>query len=350
MQLRRIAGLSVLFCFAAPLTAPMAAAPAELHHLDEALARLHDGQSVLLRTILDSELEGLWRGGDAASVRIESAESGQLWTVPREEIAAIWQKGRATAEGAKTVGISVAVVGAVYGTLMAAYLGDFDDDDGGGFPPAALVPFFAVSGGALGAVTGALIGSGFTRWRLIYNHPLYPVSEDGATAEDAAGTAREPGRPFRFSLIGGYTEGREHRAQSSLGVRAAILTDWRRHWAIGPEIGYAHNGYSRASIGPGYTDVITIPNTLHAGGVAYLFPIRATISPYIAAGFGLYLRDDAYVGYSLGGGLEILSRSRGSRFLVDLRYHDNITHSPAPFADLDERWPAFVTAGLGFSF
>jgi hypothetical protein len=351
MQSRLVSWLAALCLLAAATAKPASASGADSDEFENTANELKQGKHLLLRTVDGQELEGRWRGSDVDSLYLESLDETGTVAVTRGDVVAIWVRGRATATGAKTLGISAATVGGIYGTLLSIYLSDISDDDGFSRGTAVgLVPLFALASGAAGAAVGALVGTAFPRWHLIYNHPLHPAGTLPAPKTDRTDYPETGGRITRFNLSGGYTQGLEAGAQGSLSIRAAILTDLNRHFIVGPEIGYAATGYPRVNWESDFVGVTNLSNTLHAGGVLYYLPVRAVVSPYLAAGLGLYIRNESYFGYSVGGGLEIAGSTLGPRFSLDFRYHDSLTPQEAGYADADGKWPAYATAGIGISF
>jgi len=304
-----------------------------------------------LLTDVGQEIDGHWRGSAADSIHLELSDPGLSASVAIAEVVGIWVRGRATHAGAKTLGIAGAAVGGAFGILgglsLAAISGD---DDDAVIPKVALVGLlFASAGGVIGAATGSAIGAALPRWHQVYSRDPDPAEASPAPAVAPHDQSVHQKPLARFSLVGGYAQGLEKTAQGSPGVRVALLTDLNRHLTIGPEVGYAATGYHPVTTGLAGTEVITVSDAFHAGGALYYIPFRARLSPYLAAGLALYVRDDQYPGYSLGAGCAFNRTGNGPRVSLDFRYHDSMTTQPGS-AHLDGAWPAYFTAGLGISF
>lgn len=351
MQVCVIILLGALFLLSIGSPCPVIATPPDNSALKAAITDLEAGQRVRLLTDVGQEIDGHWRGSAADSIYLEISDSDSPAAIAHTDVVGIWSRGRATHAGAKTLGITGAAVGGAFGILGGLYAAGIsgDDDDAVMLKVALVGLLFAGAGGVIGAATGSAIGAALPRW-----HPVYSQDPDPAQASPAP-VAAPPGQPLqqgpqaRFCLVGGYARGLEKRAQGSPGVRVALLTDLSRHLTIGPELGYAATGYHPVIPGLAGTEVITVSDAFHAGAALHYIPFRARLSPYLAAGLGLYVRDDQYLGYSLGGGLEFNGESDGPRVSLDFRFHDSTTPQPGS-AHLDGVWPAYFTAGLGISF
>jgi hypothetical protein len=335
---------------AAPTPSDSLKTPTDSFNLTTAFSGLETGKLVLVRTIFGLEYEGRWQGSDSDSIYLAVPDMEQWQTLPAEDVEAIWIRGRATATGAKTLGIGGALIGFVYGLLIAAYLTDTDPDGSDVLPIVGLTSLTALAGAAGGSAVGALVGTALPRWHLVYTRQ-----------PDLTGTGIKPGsappdyprkvpRLTMVNLLLGYTRGMENRAQGGLGGRATLLTDINQHIATGPELGYVFNGYNRVSHETDQVTITNVPNTFHAGGVLQWTPVRSVLAPYVSAGLGLYIRNESYLGYSVGGGLQFSGNRNGPHLSLDLRYHDSVSQQNSGFDDPDGYWPAFVTMGISVTF
>jgi hypothetical protein len=340
--------LFFLITWSPSLAAP---APADTSSLQTAIADLEYDKRVLVRTDIGQELEGHWRGSDADSIYLVVVAAGRPVAIAQADVLGIWIRGRATHAGAKTLGIAGAAVGGAFGILGGLYAASLPgNEDDAVIPKVALAGVLLAAGGAvIGAATGSVIGAALPRWHPVYSRDPDPAESTTVPAAAPPGQSKDQQPLARFCLVGGYAQGLEKGAQGSPSIRVALLTDVSRHLTLGPELGYAATGYQIVNPGNGYSEVTSIKNTLHAGGALYYIPFRAKISPYLAAGLGLYVRDDQYLGYSLGAGFEFNSTGTGPRVSLDVRYHDGINPQPGT-ADIEGPWPAFFTAGVGISF
>jgi len=324
--------------------------PADSFNLTTAFADLETGKLVLVRTVFGLEYEGRWQGSDSETVYLAVPDREEWQAIPSADVEVIWVRGRATATGAKTLGIGGALIGFVYGLLLAAYLTDTDPDGSDVLPVIGLTSLTTVAGAAGGAAVGGLVGTALPRWHLVYSRQ---PDLSGASIRPGSAPPAYPRKAPRLTMVNlslGYTRGTEDRAQAGLGGRATLLTELNRHVAVGPELGYAFNGYRRVSHTSDRVITTTVPNTFHAGAALQWTLFRSVLSPYVTGGLGLYIRHESYLGYSLGGGLQFSGGRTGPNLSLDLRYHDSVSPQNSGFDDPDGRWPAFMTVGISVTF
>ena len=125
--------------------------------------RLHDGRSV----------QGVLAGTDTMPPALHFLETPRV--VPLADVNALWLRSYATGTGALIGGITVGVVAFAYFSALCGALSEGAGCNQWG------VAAYSVPFGAIGALFGALVGSGVERWR--------PINPDAVTLSLASSLA-----------------------------------------------------------------------------------------------------------------------------------------------------------------
>jgi hypothetical protein len=328
--------------FAQDVAPPLVRAPAEPEAPSpppaaDAPVRLVPGADVRVETRtgrVSGTLRLLEPGALSLQVEDERVETLMLVDVRRLSV-----KKRAVLPGL-IVGTGVGALGtALFAAFLCAVV-----EDAGSSVSCGLVG--ALIGSLPGAAAGALIGLAVPRWSTVYAsegpEDAPPQVEELTPAPST--TARwfyHPGAVGELGLRVGYARRLEGlNPQGGQGARLHLLALLGPYLAVGPEMALYARAGSESFRFTGSQDVVTQVEPLFQLGAlmrvgAGLGPVR----PAALLGLGLSLGQSSYVGYSVGGEVE-LNLVEWLPLAVDARYHDNLQN----LGGVD---PHHLTVGLG---
>jgi opacity protein-like surface antigen len=289
---------------------------------------LADGATVRIVLRDGTLVEGRAAGWDGLRLHVLDEDTAAGYAAV--DVQALWVRNRHTGGGAKAGGLIGASGGAAFFTLLALILDSMDDD--GVFVPGAALAGGLLGGGG-GALIGAIVGSAFPDWELLYG--------DGTLGDEP--TRFETGRADRrlggLAAGGGlaWTAGQD---DPGLSCRFGLTTRAFDRFEL-ELLGATHRlgPARRQSVEPAGLPAPTPPGvtTVWQAGAELRLPFtHGPVRPYAAAGLAGYGWQETFLGLSWGGGLAVDLSDRLSGRL-DYRHHDsiqNLTETDPEFESL----------------
>ncbi len=243
---------------------------------------------------------------DADSVRLANAPGGPATTAwPLDEVVRARREVAAAGHGFSGGASFGGVLGAIAGIGLVSLI-DFGGDSNDAVTDADYAIggiAFATAGAVAGGALGALVASGATTWA-----KLPPADGPARRHLEVQGGWATADDPWGVSYDG-------LRLQAWLPRQVSAAFSW------GPEAGWSGLGGTRRHFDGGQS---TIHDTWSAGGAARLALPGGGLRPFLKGGLGWYVREEAWLGISLGGGL-LWRTADGGGLVAEVRWHGRST-------------------------